>query len=58
MGLMSSKEAAAYLRVSVQHIRNLANGGVLSVYSPHPRRFYFKKEWLDEYLEARTRKGA
>lgn len=52
--LMNTKEAAEYLRVHPQHVRNLANAGILSVYSPHPRRFFFKREWLDEYIEKNT----
>lgn len=54
MILLNTKEAAAYLRVNPKYIQFLVRSGELSVYRPDGRKLFFKKEWLDKYIEQNT----
>lgn len=57
MKMLKITEAASILCVSRKTLANLANGGKISFYRPSPKgKYYFKREWLDEYIKRNTAK--
>jgi excisionase family DNA binding protein len=58
---MNLKQAAAYLQVSKAHLSNVINGKVAGVAPVRSfrvgRRILFKREWIDEWLDAAQRKA-
>ena len=55
-GVMSLKQAAAYLQVSKAHLSNVINGKVQGVVPVRSfrlgRRVLIKREWIDQWLDA------
>lgn len=52
--MLGTKEAAAYLCISPRMLLYLVESGMIDVYKPTPRRFFFQKAWLDEYIKKNT----
>ncbi len=54
--ILTRSEAARYLKISAAHLSNLARGSVPGMpplkFSYPGRRMVFRKQWLDDYLEA------
>ncbi|MCT3644058.1 helix-turn-helix domain-containing protein [Elizabethkingia anophelis] len=53
--MLTTKEAASYLRLSVQHIRKLSREGKIPSYQPNRKNIYFDIEDLDYYLRVGKR---
>ncbi|MCM1220316.1 MAG: excisionase family DNA-binding protein [Lachnospiraceae bacterium] len=55
--LLSTKEAASYLCVGKSTLLNLFKCGLIRGYRPSSKKIFFKKEWLDEFIEKNTIKA-
>ncbi|MDX8570459.1 helix-turn-helix domain-containing protein [Elizabethkingia sp. HX QKY] len=53
--MLTTKEAASYLRLSVQHVRKLCREGKIPSYQPNRKNIYFDFEDLDYYLRVNKR---
>lgn len=53
--MLTTKEAASYLRLSVQHLRKLCKEGKIISYQPNRKNIYFDIEDLDNYLRVGKR---
>lgn len=53
--MLTTKEAAIYLRLSVQHVRKLSKQGKIPSYQPNGKNIYFDIEDLDYYLRVGKR---
>lgn len=49
--ILTTKEAAEYLRISLQALYKLTSQRRIKFSKPNGLRIYFRKEWLDEYLD-------
>jgi excisionase family DNA binding protein len=60
--LLKLGEAADYLHVSKAHLSNILNGKVAGVPPIRSlragRRILIRREWIDEWIEATSRKAA
>lgn len=60
--MLKLAEAADYLHVSKAHLSNILNGKVAGVQPMRSlragRRILIRQEWLDEWIEATSRKAA
>lgn len=55
--MLSTKQAANYLCISRRMLLYLVQDGLIAVYKPTPRRFFFAREWLDKYIDENTIKA-
>jgi excisionase family DNA binding protein len=53
--ILSSKEAAAYLDISINQLYKLSSTRKLPVYSPTGGKIYFLKEELDEWVVSKRK---
>jgi excisionase family DNA binding protein len=53
--ILSSKEAAAYLDISINQLYKLSSTRKLPVYSPTGGKIYFLKEELDEWATSKRK---
>lgn len=56
--LLTTKEAADYLRIEISTLYALTSQRKIKFTKPGGNRVYFKQEWLDNYLEAGAVKTA
>lgn len=53
--LLTPKQAAAYLHVSIGYLANMRiNGQGAKYYKPTPRKVLYRKQDLDKWIEARA----
>ncbi|WP_419715462.1 helix-turn-helix domain-containing protein [Elizabethkingia anophelis] len=53
--MLTTKEAASLLRLSIQHVRKLSRKGKIPSYQPNRKNIYFDIEDLDYYLRVGKR---
>lgn len=56
--MLTTKEAAFYLGLSVRTVRGKAAKGILTSYRPWKKELYFEISDLDEYLFSRKRNSS
>ena len=50
--LLTSKEAANYLKIELPTLYALTSKRKIKFTKPNGNRIYFRKRWLDQYLDA------
>ncbi len=50
--LLTSKEAAEYLKIELPTLYALTSNRKIKFTKPGGNRIYFRKEWLDEYIDS------
>jgi excisionase family DNA binding protein len=50
--LLTSKEAAEYLKIELPTLYALTSQRKIKFTKPNGNRIYFRKQWLDDYLDA------